>query len=189
MVELSLRIPFSLRDVVGEIDVSVTENTDPEKVGYSLLAVGRPLDFARGFPVCRAKVIYPADGYAAVFGWTQMVRSTDGTGEFEMDPIALYKDVATPFAWFGLRPEAFDAPSRQTRRDMIWEAQCFLCISPDAVLTRQVQAVTGFSWGFAVEGSTIRFSPLRALKSQHWDGQLALLRASYPGWRFEAGYV
>lgn len=189
MAELSLRIPFSLRDVVGEIDVSVTENTDPEKVGYSLLAVGRPLDFARGFPVCRAKVIYPADGYAAVFGWTQMVRSTDGTGEFEMDPIALYKDVATPFAWFGLRPEAFDAPSRQTRRDMIWEAQCFLCISPDAVLSRQVQAVTGFGWGFAVEGPTIRFSPLRALTSQHWDGQLALLRASYPGWRFEAGYV
>jgi hypothetical protein len=134
-------------------------------------------------------VIYPANGYAAVFGWTQMVRSTDGTGEFEMDPIELYKDVATPFAWFGVRPEAFDAPSRQTRRDMIWEAHCFLCISPDAVRTRHVQAVTGFGWGFAVEGPKIRFSPLGALRSQDWDDHLDLLRASYPDWRFEAGYV
>jgi hypothetical protein len=27
----------------------------------------------RGFPVCRATVTYPAEGYAAMFGWTQMV--------------------------------------------------------------------------------------------------------------------
>lgn len=71
----SLRLPFSLRGVAGHIAVSVTENTEPEKVGYALLAPGRPLDFARGFPVCRAQVIYPVEGYAAVFGWTQMVRS------------------------------------------------------------------------------------------------------------------
>jgi hypothetical protein len=33
-------------------------------------------------------------------------------GSFEMDPIAIYRDVATPFAWYGLKPELFDAPSR-----------------------------------------------------------------------------
>jgi hypothetical protein len=27
-----------------------------------------PTDAARGFPVCRATIAYPAEGYAAVFG-------------------------------------------------------------------------------------------------------------------------
>jgi hypothetical protein len=30
----------------------------------------------RGFPICRPNVTYGGDGYGAVFGWTQMVRST-----------------------------------------------------------------------------------------------------------------
>jgi hypothetical protein len=80
------------------------------------------VDFARNFPVCRATVTYPAGGYAAIFGWTQLVRSTDSAaGAFEMDPIAIYRGVATPFAWYGLRPELFDAPSRDPRADMDWE--------------------------------------------------------------------
>jgi hypothetical protein len=63
------------------------------------------------------------NGYAAIFGWTQLVRSTDSASAgFEMDPIALYRDVATPFAWYGIRPELFDAPSRDPRANMDWEA-------------------------------------------------------------------
>ena len=72
-----LHVLFSLRGVQGLIDVSVTRNSEPKAVGYSLLSGGLPVDFAKGFPVCRATVAYPADGYAAVFGWTQMVRSTE----------------------------------------------------------------------------------------------------------------
>ena len=106
-----LPIDFSLRGISGRIDVSISANTDPSALGYLLLSYGLPVDFARGFPVCRATVTYPADGYAAIFGWTQMVRSTDAaTGDFEMDPIAIYKGVDTPFAWYGTRPELFDAP-------------------------------------------------------------------------------
>jgi hypothetical protein len=124
-----------------------------------VLSYGRPVDFARDFPVCRATVTYPADGYAAIFGWTQLVASTDSaTGGFEMDPIAIYRDVATPFAWYGVRPELFDAPSRDPRADMDWEARSFLCISPDAVLTRHVQAIAGFSWGFTITGDLIALS-------------------------------
>ena len=84
-----LRVPFSLRSISGLISVSVTANTDPRAIGYSLLTGGLPVDAARGFPVCRATVTYPAQGYAAVFGWTQMVRSADSApGKFEMDPIS-----------------------------------------------------------------------------------------------------
>jgi hypothetical protein len=89
-------------------------------------------------------VAYQAQGYAAVFGWTQMVRSTDSAPDrFEMDPIALYQQILTPYAFFGIRPELFDAPSRESRYDMTWEAHSFLCISPDAVLTRHVQGPRG----------------------------------------------
>jgi hypothetical protein len=186
----NLRIDFSLRGISGNIGVSISPNTDPAAIGYSLLSYGLPVDFAVGFPVCRATVTYPADGYAAIFGWTQMVRSTDAaTSDFEMDPIAIYNEVDTPFAWYGTRPELFDAPSRDSREDMTWECHSYLCISPDAVLSRRVQAVAGFSWGFTIAGGDITFARAVALGPAAWDGHLALLRTSYPSWTFDAGYV
>ena len=185
----AVRIPFRLRGIAGHVDVSITANTNPEAIGYSLLFGDADLSFAHGFPICRASVVYPAVGYAAVFGWTQMVRSTDQTDLFEMDPIAIYADVATPYAWFGVNPEAFDAPSRQSLYDMNWEAHCFLCTSPDAVLTPRVQAICGFSWGFAVESSEIHFAEPEALSAPVWDSHLGLLRTSYPRWTFYEGYT
>jgi len=50
-----LRIGFTLRRLDGVVDVSVTRNTDPGLLGYSLLSGGQPVEFARDFPVCRAK--------------------------------------------------------------------------------------------------------------------------------------
>jgi hypothetical protein len=184
----ALEIPFALRATRGSIEVSINENVDPQSIGYHLLT-GPLAAAARGFPICRANVRYAADGYASVFGWTQMVRSSDATDDFEMDPIAIYDGVATPYAWFGLKPEAFDAPSRDSRYDLDWDAHCFLCVSPDAVLTREVQAVAGFSWGFTVSRSKIRFAPPRVLNADHWNSHLPLLRRSYPEWRFAEGLV
>lgn len=185
-----LRIDFSLRGISGHVDVSISPNTDPVAVGYAILSYGLPVDFARGFPVCRATVAYPADGYAAIFGWTQMVRSTDAaTCDFEMDPIAIYNEVDTPFAWYGTRPELFDAPARDSREDLTWECHSFLCISPDAVLSRRVQAVAGFSWGFTINRGDTAFVRPIPLEPAAWDGHLSLLRASYPSWTFDSGYV
>jgi hypothetical protein len=186
----NLRIAFSLRGINGLLAVSVTRNADPEAIGYSLLSCGQPVDFARDFPVCHATVSYPADGYAAVFGWTQMVRSTDSaSGGFEMDPIAIYRDVTTPYAWYGVRPELFDAPSRGSRDDLGWEAHSFLCVSPDAVITPRVQAITGFSWGFTITGEHISLIPPAALGPRAWDDHLDLLTTSYPHWTFDTGYL
>ena len=185
-----LRIPFRLRGLDGLIAVSLTPNIDPEAIGYVLLSGGEPVDAARGFPVCRATITYPAQGYAAVFGWTQLVRSSDSDPDrFEMDPIALYQQVATPYAWFAIRPELFDAPSRDSRYDLTWEAHSFLCISPDAVLTRHVQAVTGFSWGFTVSQQDITFVPPAPLAPEAWGSHLTLLRTTYPEWLFDTGYL
>jgi hypothetical protein len=184
-----LQVPFSLRGLDGVIDVSITENVDPDAVGYALIAAGRPAELARGFPVCSASVTYPAQGYACVFGWTQMVRSTDGgSDDFEMDPIAIYADVATPFAWYGLEPRLFDAPFRETRDALVWRARSFLCVSPDAVVTRQVKAVTGIGWGFDIVNGAIEIIPPLILEETQWDEQLTLLATSYPEWKFDRGF-
>jgi hypothetical protein len=125
-----------------------------------------------------------------MFGWTQMVCSTDSAPDrFEMDPIALYQQIPTPYAFFGVRPELFDAPSRDSRYDMAWTARSFLCVGPDAVLTRHVQAIAGFSWGFTISQQDITFAPLTALGPQAWDSHLDLLASSYPDWRFDSGYL
>ncbi len=125
-----------------------------------------------------------------MFGWTQMVCSTDSApGRFEMDPIALYRQIPTPYAFFGVRPELFDAPSRESWYDMAWEARSFLCVCPDAVLTRRVQAIAGFSWGFTISHQDITFAAPAALGSEAWDSHLNLLRTSYPSWSFDSGYL
>jgi hypothetical protein len=72
---------------------------------------------------------------------------------------------------------------------MVWEAHCFLCISPDAVLTRRVQAICGFSWGFTVDAPQIHFTEPEPLPSQAWDAHLDLLRTTYPEWSFDGGYT
>jgi hypothetical protein len=102
---------------------------------------------------------------------------------------AIYRDIPTPYAWYGLKPEFFDAPSRGDRYDMDWEAHSFLCVSPDAVVTPHVQAITGFSWGFTVAGAGVTFVPPAVLGPEAWDGHLDLLRTSYPAWTFNAGYL
>lgn len=190
MIDNHLRIGFTLRGLEGHVDVSLRENTDVISVGYDALEPGLPPDYANGYPVCEATVTYPREGYAAVFGWTQLVRSTDSqTGTFEMDPIAIYAEVPTPFAWYGLKPVLFDAPSRNGRPDLDWEARSFLCVSPDAVITRRVQAVMGFSWGFTIKSGEITISGPWELGPDTWSSHLALLRRDYPQWAFDPGYV
>lgn len=47
---------------------------------------------ARRFPCCSASVEHPAQGYRAMFGWVQLVQSTDSPSNgtaFEMDPFFL----------------------------------------------------------------------------------------------------
>jgi hypothetical protein len=90
-----------------------------------------------------------------------------------------------------VRPELFDAPSRVSRYDMAWEAHSFLYVGPDAVLTRRVQAVAGFGWGFTINHEDIAPAPPTALgpRAWAWDSHLDLLRTSYPSWSFDSGYV
>lgn len=189
-----MQIPFSLRGRRGLIEVSCQVNDDPTNVGCDLLAyegaTDRYIAGAAGYPVCTATVQYPGHGYTAAMGWIQLVRATDGRGgldQFDMDPLAFYRDLATPFCWFGITPILFDAPFRLHRQPMTWLAHSFLCFSPTAIATRHVRAVTGFGWGFEVRNGDVHMSVLKVIDAGRWNDHLPLLR-QYPGWRFDSGY-
>ena len=70
---------------------------------------------------------------------------------------------------------------------MTWEANSFLCVGPDAVLTprfgdRRLQlGLHHLSPGHYVAR--------RRRWPQAWDSHLDLLRTSYPDWVFDNGYL
>lgn len=184
-------IPFSLRGADGRIVVDLAVNDDPIAVGCDYLLFGEPIDLARDYPVCTAVIKYEALGYSAVFGWTQLVCSTDnssGGQSFETDPIAVYRNVATPFAWYGVKPTLFDAPFRFSRQDVTWLCHSFLCFLPDAVLSPRVRALAGFSWGFETAGEQVTIRDVAVLPATSWNDNLLVLSNAYPEWTFDEDY-
>jgi hypothetical protein len=123
---------FEWRGSTGRVQVECIPNDDPG--GYGTAASN-----AFGFPVCTATVRYPRRGYNAMFGWVQMVRSTDNHsagGRFEMDPFGLFGDMPSPYCWYGTEPTLFDAPSRVDRGPIDWVAHSFLATTPIAKYSR-----------------------------------------------------
>lgn len=178
--------PFSLRSELGEVHVSISANDDPVRLGCHLLNPSVPADAARGFPVCQATPVIALNGYAGACGWIQVVRSTDASREFELDPLSLFRGVDTPFAFFGVLPILFDAPFRVSRYDLRWTARSFLCAVPDAVMSKVVEPVLGFEWGFTVEAGAITISRPRLLPAAAWDELVPLLQSSHRAWTFAA---
>lgn len=178
--------PFSLRGKIGEIYVSIMANDDPVRLGCHLLNRTLPHDAAGGFPVCEAKPVIDLDGYAGACGWIQLVSSTDASDGFEIDPLSLFRDVDTPFAFFGIKPTLFDAPFRDTRDDLSWTARSFLCAVPDAVMSKVVEPFAAFAWGFTVSAEAVAIETPKALEVAVWDEHVALLQTTFPGWTFDA---
>ena len=178
---------FAWRGETGMVHVECVPNTDPEFYGcwWSV---------AEGFPVCTATVDYPARGYRSMFGWVQVVRSTDnesGGLRFELDPFGLFGDAPSPYCWYGQRPLLFDAPSRSVRQPLEWVAHSFLATTPlDEVAqlkARRVVPLVGFSWGFTDTGSSVILSDIEVLTDREWTMHLDLLRQGYPMWLFAEG--
>jgi len=151
----------------------------------TLLHPDLPPDAAHGYPICRAEIEHDADGYAAAMGWVQLVRSTDAAPAFEMDPLALFREVASPFAFFGIKPTMFDAPFRDEKYDLTWRAETFLCAIPDGVMSQHAQPLAGFGWGFDVLDRGIALVGPTVLDLSAWDQHLSVLRSLYPTWVFD----
>jgi hypothetical protein len=177
-------IAFELRGIAGQVSVTCSRNDRPELVGCG--------PEAAGFPRCHATVDYPAQGYDAVLGWVQLVRSDDNGSRgrsFEIDPLDFLGDVPHPFCWIGLAPRLFDAPSRTPRLDLDWAAHSFLCV-PDAGTDDglEVHALLGFSWGFRIRDEEVQLVPPTPLGAEEWDQHVGVLAERYPAWRFISGF-
>jgi hypothetical protein len=180
---------FEWRGLSGGVDVECIANDDPD--GYGTVASD-----AFGFPVCTATVRYPRRGYNAMFGWVQLVRSTDNQSagqHFEMDPFALFGDVRSPYCWYGTEPTLFDAPSRHDRAPIEWVAYSFLATTPiDEIMQgnlRRVVPLLGFEWGFEIRpeiAPSIELRRVTSIGSNEWAAQLPVLRVEYPSplWTF-----
>ena len=177
-------IKFVLRGIEGHVSITYSRNDRPELVG------SRP--GSAGFPMCHATVDYPAQGYDAVLGWVQLVRSDDNESQgraFEIDPLEFLGDVPHPFCWIGLSPRLFDAPSRSPRDDLDWVAHSFLCVpdgGSDAGL--EVHAMLGFAWGFRIRNEEIQLVPPMLLAPAEWNHHVDILAARYPSWQFINGF-
>jgi hypothetical protein len=176
-----LEIEFRHDSLEGRVLVSCVANLDPPSVGKGADALG--------FPVCTATIEYPGEGYRALFGWVQLVRSTDnasGGASFEMDPARFFEDSPAPYCWYGIRPILFDAPSREERRPIDWVAYSFLGVTPrDAGARKLVLPLLGFSWGFRIDASEqITLSAVEKLAAGHWNDLIPFLTATYPPWEF-----
>jgi hypothetical protein len=177
-----MRLQFDRAGIEGTVEVEVGVNGDQA-------ALGCP-DYARGFPCCRATVSPPARGYADFLGWVQLVSSTDLYGEFRIDPFEPLGEPTHPLCFYGFAPVLFDAPHREHRDDTDFVAHSFLCGLAGGVLSgkREIEAILGFSWGFRIRQRRIEIDPPNHLEASDWDGHLAYLRASFPGWSFRPGF-
>ena len=177
---------FNWDGSIGHVRVECVPNDDPPSLGTWSPA-------AEGFPVCTATVEYPRRGYLGMFGWVQLVRSSDNASQgtqFEMDPFGLFGDSPSPYCWSGTEPTLFDAPSRRDWSTLTWTAHSFLATTPMQELLRgnprRVVPVAGFSWGFEVNDRHVTFEEIRPLTASQWSEHLPILRASHPApfWTF-----
>lgn len=175
-----VEIRFDFDGEHGRVLVEVVPNADPMAVGKS--------ERELGMPVCTASVEFSARGYRSMLGWVQLVRQPSAAGPFEIDPFDLFADSSAPFAWYGVRPVLFDAPSRWRSGAVQWEAHSFLTIGPWDVDRRLVVPLVGFSWGFDQDPKDrLQLSQVRLLGPQDWEGHRPYMAASYPAWKFSDG--
>ncbi|MGW4985972.1 hypothetical protein, partial [Streptomyces mirabilis] len=157
-------IPFLRDGMQGAVTVTLERVDDPAAIGKH--------PSADGFPCCTAEVDYPGKGYRALFGWVQLVRSTDNSSAgaaFDMDPFYLFEDAPSPYAFFGINPTLFDAPSRAKRDPLTWTAHSFLAWTPMDDTERRVLPLAGFSWGFNIDSaSRITLQQVQALTAVDW---------------------
>jgi len=175
-----LAIPFTLRGFGGSVRATLGVNDDPERWGYHLLGLSYPSDVSRGFPVVRAEVDFPAEGYAAELGWIQVVWMND---DVIVDRAPQLLDTGFPYVTFGLRPAFFDAPST-TVAEVTWRACTFLTATPDALMTKVIEPVVGFTWGYDLVGGAVAVVDLAPASDEDWQLARTELARELPGWTF-----
>jgi hypothetical protein len=179
---LTLALPFRWAGREGEVQVEIRENDDPAALGCE--------EWARGFPVCTAKITPPSQGYADMLGWIQLVDDSWHGGGFHADGFEPLGPLPHPFGYYGVSPTLFDAPHFDGETfDFL--AHTFLCGLGGELLEfrHEARAVLGFSWGCRKRGPEIEFLGLEALSPESWDGHREDLADRFPNWTFPPGFL
>jgi hypothetical protein len=174
-------MPFRWAGREGELEVEVRENDDPAALGCE--------EWARGFPVCTAKITPPSRGYADMLGWIQLVDDSWHGGGFHADGFEPLGPLPHPFGYYGVSPTLFDAP-HYDGENFDFLAHTFLCGLGGELLEfrHEARAVLGFSWGCRKRGPEIEFLDLQTLPPASWDGHRAYLASRFPAWTFPPGF-
>lgn len=120
-------------------------------------------------------------------GWIQLIRY--GGGEVgdeevvEVDHPPQHSGAGTPYCYWGVCPSFFDAPS-MTHEGVTWVAEAFLTASPDALMTRTVQPICGFRWGYKTNRKPPEILPVEPVGLGDWAAARAALQERYPDWTF-----
>jgi len=186
---MKLVVPFVLRNSSGHVDVEIRASLGSADSGGIFLDSTLPPNAGAGLPICTANIVYEASGYAAAMGWVQLVHSSDSghPDRFELDPLALLRNANTPYAFFGIKPQLFDAPQRDSHAELTWQARSYLAVTSDAVISAEALPVAGFSWGFGISRAGITIEPPALLDIASWADHVGLLESEHPGWRFTSG--
>jgi hypothetical protein len=90
---------FDWDGLTGDVQVECVPIVDP--AAYATVA-----DDVVGFPACTAWVRYPRRGYHSMFGWVQLVRSTDNASHGD--------EFASCLSWASLGASTFTTTARPT---------------------------------------------------------------------------
>lgn len=184
-------LAFALRGAEGRVTITYGVNNDPARWGFGLLGLAAPgAEEARGFPVIQARAAFPREGYAGLLGWVQVVNYVavrDGVPEETAwvvpDVAPQSQDANTPYLAFGIEPVLFDAPAT-TEKNMNWTARSFLTYTPDCLMTRVVEPLCGFRWGYVTAGGVVTPKELAPSSKEDWIEARRMLRVRLPTWSF-----
>ena len=176
-----LDLPFRWAGRERQSRVEVRENDDPAALGCR--------EFARGFPVCRAAIAPPSQGYADMLGWIQLVDDSWHGDGFHADGFEPLGELPHPFGFYGISPTLFDAPHADAE-NFDFLAHTFLCGLGGELLEfrYEARAILGFSWGCRKRGAEIGFLDLVALPPEGWDSHRPYLAERFPKWTFPPGF-
>lgn len=176
------------------VTFTVHPDVEPAQNGIPQLNLISSED-AKGFPIAHASLVgREFRGYASMYGWIQIFADSPepfvsnlSTAPWEIDFIPIYKDINSPFTWFGPEPlTLFDAPFRpESVKRLDWVARSFLCYIGDELLSRHPVPIAVFEWGFWIDQEKRYVKELKKIDLEAWDDHLKLFRGTFPDWRFD----
>ncbi|PYH90442.1 hypothetical protein BO71DRAFT_443907 [Aspergillus ellipticus CBS 707.79] len=203
---LTLTLPIPHRNPLT-LTATVTRSTDPRRIGFHLLFPDDPIANFVGFPITHITLrSTPAfQGYASMYGWIQLTRErppinpqafnpeekeeeeeeeTKEKEKWTLDPLPITAGTDSPFAFFGVEPQLFDAPANPYAVDLDWTARSFLVRVEDCLMTRVLRPVVVLEWGYEVRDGERAVKLLRRLSRGVWDEHRGELGGWFPSWRF-----